>query len=162
MNSRGAENVFGKVDKGPNTSIGTNGPTSNDPMKEDEIEFRSTLPIGRWLLIKLEKPKTLSAIISMPDIRSPYAIVVAVGPDFQSDIQPGDRVTYAECINMPREMDGVLWAKDYKWLHENKLFGRLPRYPGEKLAPTTPTDEHGRTPKEALKTGGAADGSGSD
>ena len=120
---------------------GTDAVRMTEPMREDELEFRRALPIGQWLLVTLEKPKKLSTIIHGVDVRSPFAVVVAVGPDFKADVQPGDRVTYAECLNLPKEMQGLPWADRYKWLHENKLLGRLAR-PGEEITRLPSSSTH--------------------
>lgn len=107
--------------------------TTKEPMSADELEFRQTLPIDRWLLVELEEPKNLTTTkLAGFEVRSPFAVVIGVGPDFHADVKPGDRVTYAECISMPKEMAGVRWANKYKWMHENKVLGRLPRGAGEK------------------------------
>lgn len=102
---------------------------SDDVMTTDEREFAENLPYERWMLCRVEESKKLSDVISMPDVPSPFVVVVAVGPDVCTDIKPGDRITYAECLNLPKEMidRGVSWAKKYRWVHENKFLGRRPR-----------------------------------
>lgn len=122
-----------------NTTTESNGtdPFKNamtEAMQSDEAEFTRLLPTGQWLLVKLEPLKKLSAILTGPgtEIRSPYAIVIAVGPEFRADVQPGDRVTYAECLNLPKEIGDVSWTRHYKWVHENKFLARQPRNTDEK------------------------------
>lgn len=109
-----------------------NGDRPASTMHADELEFIQTLPVGQWLLGKLEESKKLSTIIHLNEVRSPFLRVVGIGPDFKSDIEPGDRVTYAECLRLPKEMENVAWAKNYMWVHENKVLGRLPRNDNEK------------------------------
>ena len=130
-----------------NTTTTTNEKNENgsriDPMAADELEFRKTLPVGQWLLVELEQPKQLSTHLQGFEVRSPFAVVIGVGPEFRADMVPGDRVTYAECLNLPKELAGVRWAGKYKWMHENKVLGRLPRAGETKMAsePATALDK---------------------
>jgi hypothetical protein len=123
-------------------------------MQADEAEFVRTLPTGQWLLCKQEPPKNQSAQLHGFEVRSPFAVVVAVGPDFRQDVRTGDRVTYAECLNLPKELlasAATAWARAYIWVHENKFLGRQPRNTEEKALEATGQIEDGTPPAWALK-----------
>jgi hypothetical protein len=92
----------------------------------DEQEFTRTFPKGQWLFCRREEPKKLSTVLEGFEIQSAFVNVIAVGPDFLGDVKVGDRVTYAECLGLPKELK-TPWALKYCWVHENKVLGRLPR-----------------------------------
>lgn len=106
---------------------------TNDHIADlEEREFVQTLPHGQWLLVRVEPPKKQSSIIEGLETASAFVKVLAVGPDFKGDVQPGDRITYAERMNLPKELGQTRWAKNYAWIHENKILGRFPRNSADK------------------------------
>lgn len=120
--------------------------------KQGEEEFVRTFPTGQWLLVRMEEPRKLSEVLQGEafQIRSPYATVIAVGPEFRADVKAGDRVTYAEALGLPKELEHVKWTRNYKWIHENKFLGRLPR--GDESGPlkvTRPAGAAGSEEEEA-------------
>lgn len=105
-------------------------------MSAEELEFVKHLPTGQWLFVKLEAKIQQSSLIQGLDFESPFASVIAVGPEFRADVKPGDRVTYAERLNLPKELkQACKWANKYAWIHENKFLGRLPRNSEETRMP---------------------------
>lgn len=106
-----------------------------------EEEFVATLPTGQWLLTRVEPPKKWPGRVIVTEAPSPYVTVIAVGPEFRADVKPGDRVTYEQGVNLPKELIAVAsWATKYRWVHENRFLGRLPRSVDEKqmATPTRP------------------------
>ncbi len=98
-----------------------------DIEREIEAEFLQILPSGAWILIEVEPEAQQSEVLIVKGVRSPFSRVISVGPEVRHDIAPGDRIFYAECIGMPKELSDTKWAHKYKWVHENKFMGRLPR-----------------------------------
>jgi hypothetical protein len=131
-----------------NSSIGDTVRTALKSDTQTESEFLKTLPTGQWILAKLEGLISRSDVIAGMEYRSPYAVVIAVGPEFRADVAPGDRVTYAEALSLPKELKSE-WVKKYVWIHENKFLGRLPRNADEKQM---------RKPAPAVATPSDADG----
>ena len=112
-------------------SLKLDGPDNKTINLNDEAEFVKTFPKGQWLFCRREEPKKLSTVLEGFEIQSAFVSVLAVGPDFLGDVKPGDRVTYAECLGLPKELK-VPWAIKYCWVHENKVLGRLPRNADDK------------------------------
>jgi hypothetical protein len=105
--------------------------TLDDFEKEIEALYLSVMPPAQWLLVKLDKPKSASEFIETTPVPSPFCTVLSVGPEFRHDVQPGDRITYAERLALPKELVGTRLPSMYAWIHENKYLGRLPRFAGD-------------------------------
>ncbi len=111
---------------------------TRDALEEEMMrEYLRVLPHAAWALIEVESARKVSDILEVNDLPSPFAKVVAMGPDFGVNVEVGDRVTYSQCVGLPDELKGTKWAKRFRWMSNRQFMGRQPRFEGEKMLEVT-------------------------